>query len=97
MPEREVRKVAAEYLRPLNQEMQSIGSATNFTHYVQQTYMPVVMPLMARSTRDRSEGVLENYLLPTFGGFSLRDLTPALDPTVLFQHGDVPAGPRIAG
>jgi integrase len=76
MPEREVRKVAAEYLRPLNQEMQSIGSATNFTHYVQQTYMPVVMPLMARSTRDRSEGVLENYLLPTFGGFSLRDLTP---------------------
>jgi integrase len=76
MPEREVRKVAAEYLRPLNQEMQSIGSATNFTHYVQQTYMPVVMPLMARSTRDRSEGVLENYLLPTFGGFSLRDITP---------------------
>ena len=29
MPEREVRKVAAEYLRPLNQEMQSIGAATN--------------------------------------------------------------------
>ena len=76
MPEREVRKIAAEYLRPLNQETQSIGSATNFTHYVQQTYMPVVMPLMARSTRDRSEGVLENYLLPTFGGLSLRDLTP---------------------
>jgi integrase len=76
IPEREVRKIAAEYLRPLNQEMQGIGSATNFTHYVQQTYMPVVMPLMARSTRDRSEGVLENYLLPTFGGCSLRDLTP---------------------
>jgi hypothetical protein len=30
MLEREVRKVAAEYLRPLNQEMQNIGSATRF-------------------------------------------------------------------
>src|SRR2546425_12115922 len=38
MPEREVRKVAAEYLRPLNQEMQGIGSATNFAHYVEHTY-----------------------------------------------------------
>jgi hypothetical protein len=32
MTEREVRKVAAEYLRPLNQELQSVGSATNFAH-----------------------------------------------------------------
>src|SRR5712664_385952 len=30
MPEREVRKVATEYLRPLNQGMQGIGSATHF-------------------------------------------------------------------
>ncbi len=76
MPEREVRKVAAEYLRPLNQEIQGIGSAINFAHYVERTYMAVVMPLLAKSTRDRYEGVLENYLLPTFGGLSLRDLTP---------------------
>src|SRR5437588_12505665 len=39
MPEREVRKVAAEYLRPLNQGMQGIGSATNFAQYVQKEYM----------------------------------------------------------
>ena len=75
MLEREVRKVAAEYLRPLNQEMQNIGSATNFAHYVEHTYLAVVMPLFAKSTRDRSTGILENYLLPTFGGLSLRDLT----------------------
>ena len=68
MPEREVRKVVAEYLRPLNQGVQGIGSATNFAHYVEHTYMAVVMPLLAKSTRDRYEGVLENYLLPTFGG-----------------------------
>jgi hypothetical protein len=78
MPEREVRKVAAEYLRPLNQEMQSIGSAINFAHYVEHTYQVVVMPLLAKSTRDRSKGILANYLLPTFGGLSLRDLTPLL-------------------
>jgi integrase len=76
MPEREVRKVAAEYLRPLNQGMQGIGSATNFAQYVQKEYMQVVMPLLAKSTRDRYEGVLKNYLLPTFGELCLRDLTP---------------------
>jgi integrase len=76
MLEREVRKIAAEYLRPLNQEMQNIGSATNFAHYVQYTYLAVVMPLLAKSTRDRTEGILENYLLPTFGQFALRDITP---------------------
>ena len=76
MTEREVRKVAAEYLRPLNQELQSVGSATNFAHYVEHTYLTVVMPLFAKSTRDRSEGILANYLLPTFGGLALRDLSP---------------------
>ena len=76
MTEREVRKVAAEYLRPLNQGMQGIGSATNFAQYVNREYVEVVMPLLAKSTRDRYEGVLKNYLLPTFGELSLRDLTP---------------------
>jgi len=75
MPEREVLKIAAEHLRPLNQGLEAIGSATNFAHYVEHTYMPVVMPLMAKSTRDRSTGVLNNYLLPTFGKLCLRDLT----------------------
>jgi integrase len=75
MQEREVLKIAAEHLRPLNQGLEAIGSATNFARYVEHTYMPVVMPLMAKSTRDRSAGVLENYLLPTFGKLCLRDLT----------------------
>jgi integrase len=34
------------------------------------------MPLFAKSTRDRYDGVLENYLLPAFGALALRDLTP---------------------
>ena len=76
VPEREARKIAAEYLRPLNQGLESIGSATNFSVYVEKTYIPVVMPLMAKSTQERSEGVIRNYLIPAFGKLCLRDLTP---------------------
>jgi len=75
MREREVLKVAAEHLRPLNQGLESIGSATNFRSYVDGTYKPVVMPLMASSTRERYEGVIRNYLYPAFANSCLRDLT----------------------
>ena len=34
------------------------------------------MPLMAKTTQDRSRGVIANYLVPEFGRLSLRDLTP---------------------
>jgi hypothetical protein len=75
MSEREVRKIAAEYLRPLNQGLETIGSATNFQHYVEETYIPLVMPLLAKTTQDRYQGVLRNYLVPAFGQFCLRDQT----------------------
>jgi integrase len=74
MSDREVRKVSAEYLRPLNQGLESLGSATNFTTYVNDTYIPVVLPLMATTTQSRSRGVIQNYLLPAFGTACLRDL-----------------------
>ena len=76
MPEREVQKIAAEYLRPFNQGLECIGSATNFSHYVANTYIPVAMPLMAKTTQQRSKGVITNYLIPAFGELCLRDLTP---------------------
>jgi hypothetical protein len=75
MGERQVLKLAAEHLRPLNQGLESIGSATNFRDYVERTYIPLEMPLLAQTTQDRYLGVLENYLLPTFGQLCLRDLT----------------------
>jgi hypothetical protein len=62
MSEREVKKIAAEYLRPMNQGLESLGSATNFSKYVEDTYKPIVLPLMASSTRSRSAGVIKNYL-----------------------------------
>jgi integrase len=74
--EREVRKIAAEYLRPMNQGLESIGSATNFEHYIETIYKPVVKPLMATTSFDRTRGVLDNYLLPAFGRCCLRELTP---------------------
>ena len=76
MPEREVRKVASEHLRPINQGLESIGSATNFARYIEETYKPLILPLMATSTRSRSEGIIRNYLLPAFGEKCLRELTP---------------------
>ncbi len=75
MPEREVRKVAAEVLRPLNQGLITIGSATGFSDFVDVVYRPVVLPLMAKSTQDRNTGVIKNHLSPTFGELCLRDIT----------------------
>jgi hypothetical protein len=41
VPEREVKKIATEYLRPLNQGLESLGSATNFEHFIETIYKPV--------------------------------------------------------
>jgi integrase len=76
MPDREVKKIAAEHLRPLNQGLTTIGSATKFSDFIEGEYVPTVLPLMAASTQGRYRGVLKNYLQPTFGDLCLRDLTP---------------------
>jgi integrase len=76
IPEREARKMAAEFLRPMNQGLAPIGSATKFEDYVETIYKLTSLPLMAKSTRDRYESVIKNYLNPAFGTKCLRDLTP---------------------
>ena len=76
MAAREARKVATEYISPLNQGLVSLGSATNFTEYVNNTYKVNNLPLMAASTCERYSGVIKNYLIPAFGSQCLRDLTP---------------------
>ncbi len=75
VPYREVQKIAAEILRPLNQGLVTLGSATGFANYVNEIYIPTNLPLMAASTRQRYEGILKNYIMPTFGHMLLRDLT----------------------
>ncbi len=76
MPEREVRKIAAESLRSLNQGFLSLGSATKFRDYVAGVYEETVLPVRAKSTKDRYESVIRNYLLPAFGEACLRDISP---------------------
>ena len=76
MPEREVRKIAAEMLRPLNQGLITVGSGTKFEDFVESVYKPTVLPVMAKTTQDRYVSVLKNYLVPAFGESCLRDVTP---------------------
>ena len=76
MLEREVLKIAAEALRPLNQGLITVGSATSVCDFVEGTYSPVVLPLLAKTTQERHRGVSRNYLMPTFGQMCLRGVTP---------------------
>ena len=76
MPEREVKKIAAEILRPVNQGLITVGSAVNFKEYVQTTYIPTELPLLAKTTQDSYQGVIAKHLEPRFNLLCLRDLTP---------------------
>jgi integrase len=75
LPTREAEKIRDEFLRPMNQGLVSIGSATKLGDYVESIYKPVVLPTMAKSTRDRAVSVYANYLQPAFGEICLRDIT----------------------
>jgi len=76
MPVREVQKIKAEYLRPLNQGLISAGSATSLESFIGSVYLTTALPLMASSTQSRYRGIIENYLVPAFGALCLRDMTP---------------------
>jgi integrase len=73
---REVQKLKSEYLRPLNQGLISEGAATPFESFVLSVYNMTEMALMASSTQDRYRGIIDRYLVPTFGSMCLRDITP---------------------
>jgi integrase len=75
MPEREVNKIAAEHLRPMNQGLTTVGSGTNFAEFVNTVYIPVLLPKMAKTTQGRYEGIIDNYLKPQFQELCLRDIT----------------------
>src|SRR5580700_9892783 len=62
MLEREVKKIAAELIRPTNQGLITIGSAVNFSEYVQSEYIPTVLPLLATSTQESYEIRIAKYL-----------------------------------
>ncbi len=73
--DREVKKIATEHLRPLNQGLESLGSAANFEHYIETIYKPVVRPLMATTSFDRTRGFWIITSFPRSEKCCLRDLT----------------------
>jgi hypothetical protein len=52
LSEREARRIAVETLRPMNQGLESIGSATQLGAYIASTYRATVLPLLATTTRN---------------------------------------------
>ena len=76
MPEREVLKIAAERLRPLNQGVITAGSAVNFMHFIEDTYEKTVLPLLASSVQPTYRGAIRKHLKPVFASYCLRDMTP---------------------
>ncbi len=76
MQVREVQKLKAEYLRPLNQGLISEGAATPFESFVRSVYAMTDLALLASSTQARYLGIIDQYLVPTFGSACLRDITP---------------------
>jgi len=73
---REAEKIASEELRPMNQGLELVGSATHLKDYVENTYNKVELPLLAETTQKAYQTHLERYVLPKFGEMSLRELTP---------------------
>lgn len=73
---REVKKIRDDFIRPFNQGINNARSATPFEDYVRHTYRGTKVPLMAKPSRDRYEGVIDNYLIPAFGSKMLREVTP---------------------
>jgi integrase len=73
--EREARRIAAELMRPMNQGMETIGSATPFGTYVDATYRPTILPLLAAPVRKNYEYMLNRHLLPVFMDSPLRTMT----------------------
>jgi integrase len=78
MPEREVLKIAAEKLRPLNQGVITAGSAVNFMHFVTDTYEKTALPLLSSAVQKTYQGAIRKHLTPVFGNCCLRDLTPVM-------------------
>jgi integrase len=92
MPWREVCKIAAEKMRPLNQGLLTVGSAASFKDYVDNVYIPVAMPALAQSTQARYRSVIGKHLVPAFGETCLRDMGPMLIQKYLSGMASSPLG-----
>lgn len=73
-PQRTVLRLAAAELSKLNLGLLGTG-AVPFENFVEESYKPKAYPDLAITTKGRTDGILKNYLLPTFGRCSLQDVS----------------------
>jgi integrase len=59
----------------MNQGLETIASATPFGKYVNETYKPTVLPLLASTTQSSYECTIRKYLMPVFEKMPLREMT----------------------
>ncbi|HZQ96543.1 MAG TPA: tyrosine-type recombinase/integrase [Candidatus Sulfotelmatobacter sp.] len=77
MGEREVKKIADEIVRPLNQGIITVGSAVNFAEYVKDTYLPTDLPLLAKTVQNSYQGIIDKHLNPAFENATLGEMDAA--------------------
>lgn len=63
-----------DYLAAVNHPNVGIGGACLFRDFTR-TYQRDILPTLASTTRERSQSVIKNYLIPDFGGMMLREMT----------------------
>ena len=75
VPEREVKKIVAEIMAPINRSLVTVGSGVNFGAYVASTYRTNHLPLLAKPVQDSYQSMIDVHLEKAFGHSCLRDLT----------------------
>jgi integrase len=89
--EHEAKRIASEMLRPMNQGLETIGSATRFADYVQTTYKDYLQG-QSSTTQVSYNGTLRKYLLPVFGDSPLRNITKPMIQKYLAGMGNTEIG-----
>lgn len=79
LPYRVVAKRAQALLAEVNQGKKvKANAATLFRDYANLTYLPAEIPVLAKCSQERYSGVLNNYLIPTFGEKTLGEISVQL-------------------
>ena len=77
MPLREVQKIADEKLGPINSDLVTQTSATNFNRFVEKEYKPCAFPALSKTTQWSYSAMIRKHLAP-FTPLSLREITPGV-------------------
>lgn len=71
---RQAQKLAEKVIEPLNKQPRNPGVAITFKEFVAEVYKICYLDLHPKSHSSRYSGILEGYLLPALGHFTLFDI-----------------------